>query len=597
MTRGKRLRKKYLAILFVLGVARWLPAQQIMTLQEIKKGMIGTGRTVFMGTDVEEFKVEILGVLQNTGPKQSLIIAKLSGGPMEQTGVMMGMSGSPVYIGDRVIGAVSTAFPFAKEAIAGITPIQEMIAATTTSKAPQPPVASASVSFRRQMTLEELAAPLKEARATFPGGASYIQTPLAVSGFSTQAISQLGPIFSGLNVVPIVGGSQGGKFEQAIERSLEPFKPGSALSVQLVRGDLDLSAVGTVTMVDKDRVYAFGHPFFNMGPIQFPMARAEVISLLPNVYASFKIASTADVVGTIEQDRATAIAGTLGKHPTMIPMNVDLETSMGAKEKYRFEIVTDKFLSPILTYLTILSTITSRERQYGENTLRMVATINLGADSSVTIGDMFTGGSTAGDLASLLATPVYLLLNNPYRKVAVSSIDVTVRSDDAQKSARLDSVEFDRIAYQPGDTVKMKVHLRGEMDEAIVEDTELELPRNLKAGDLIMYVGEGSALDAMEAAELREAYTPQNYPQLLRALNSFRKNNRLYVRLSERRPGIVLRGEDLSDMPPSAAAIVGSRFNTADTRRIYSSPLLDADLATDYTISGFRLIQLKIRAS
>lgn len=586
-------------VLLALSLSGAASSQEIMSLQDVKKGMQGVGRTVFKGTEIEEFQVEILGVLENTGPRQNLIIARLSGGPMEQTGVIMGMSGSPVYIGDKVIGAVSTAFPFAKEAIAGITPIQEMIS-TTTGAESGPRSSGASTMpqvFKKMMTLEELASPLRRETSPSPGGVSYIQTPLSFSGLSPGAVNRLTSMFSGCNLVPVAGGSGGGKFEQAIEKSLEPFKPGSAVSVQLVRGDFDLSAVGTVTMVDNGRVYAFGHPFLNMGSIQWPMARAEVISLLPNLYASFKISSTADVVGTVEQDRATAIAGTLGKHPQMIPMNVELETSMGAKEKYRFEIVTDKFLSPILTYITMLSTITSRERQYGDSTLRMVATLNLGAGTSITVGDIFTGGTSADDLASLVATPVYLLLNNPYRQVSVNSIEIVVRSDEKPKTARLERVELDRSTYQPGGTVKMKVHLRGELDDAIVEETELELPKSLKTGDLLFYVGEGGMLDAMDAAELREAYYPQTYPQLIRALNNLRKNNRVYVRLSERRAGIVLRGEDLSDLPPSAAAIIGSRSNTSEMRRIYYSPALDAELPTSYTVSGYRLIQLKIRSS
>lgn len=570
-------------------------ADGIMPIEDVRPGMIGVGRTVFKGSEIEEFKVEILGVLENTAPRQNLILARLSGGPLQETGVIMGMSGSPVYVGDQLIGAVSTAFPFSKEPIAGITPIQEMISLTTAAAKQTPGTSTSSYSIKRALTLDELMAPLHDGPGTLPQGASYIKLPLSTSGFSRTGLDTLSSAFSGFNFVPVAGGQSAGKFEKAIEQAIEPFKPGSAVSVQLVRGDLDLSAVGTVTMVDGSRVFAFGHPFFNMGSIQFPMSRAEVISLLPSLYASFKISSTAEIVGTIDQDRATAIAGTLGKQPPMIPINVDLETSMGAKEKYRFEIVTDRFLSPILTYITLLSTVTSRERQYGDSTLRMSASINLGGGTTIPIGDTFTGSGPAGDLAMLVATPVYFLMTNPFKDISVSSIDVAIRSDEGQKSARLERAEFDRDTYHAGDTLKMKVHLRGDRDERVVEEASFELPRSLKAGDYMLYVGTGSVLDAMDAAELRGGYTPQSYAQLVRALSSLRRNNSVYVRLSERRPGLVIRGEDFTDLPPSAAAVVGSRANSQESRRILYSPLLDSEIGTTYAVSGYRLLQLKIR--
>ncbi|MEW6368666.1 MAG: SpoIVB peptidase S55 domain-containing protein [Acidobacteriota bacterium] len=573
-------------------------AQEIMPLSEIKKGMVGIGKTVFAGSEIAEFQVEILGVMENTGPKQNMIIARLSGGPLEKTGVIMGMSGSPVYIGNRVVGAVSSAFPFAEEAIAGVTPIEEMISATSAPQS-KPGATGADappVQFKKQMTLDELASPLIQRAGAASGASLFIKTPLSFAGFSPEAIEALSSRLSGFSVVPVVGATQTqGKFERAIRDSIEPLRPGSALSVQLVRGDLDLSAVGTVTMISNERVYAFGHPFFNMGPVQFPMARAEVIHSMPNLYASFKIASTGEVVGTMDQDRSTAVAGTLGKRPRMIPVNVNLTTSSKSSQQWRFEIVNDKFLSPILAYVTILSAVNSRERELGQSTLRMSAKVNLEPEGTVIVGDLFAGESgTAAGLASLLATPIYYIMNNPYRDVAVGSIDVVIDSEETAKTARLERIEIDRSAYRPGDTIKMKVHLRGQLEEPLVEEASIELPRSLKPGDLLVYVGQGATLDAMEAAELQEAYYPQTYPQLMRALNSLRKNNRIYFRFSDRKPGIVLRGEDLSDMPPALTAMVGSRYNTQDIRRIYFSPLLDAELATDYAVSGFRIMPIKI---
>ncbi len=587
-------------IIVVILFTAAVNGDEIMPLGEVKRGMTGIGRTVFKGTEIEEFKVEILGVIQSGGPRQNMILAKLSGGPLEKTGVIQGMSGSPVYVGNRLIGAVSSSFPFSTEAIAGITPIEEMIS-TTSSNSPTPAASTQTsaapiAGIKKMLTFEELGAAFRRPAEAGSSALTYVQTPVAISGLNQATIDAFMPIFRSCNVTPIAGGNTNGTFEKAINQSREPLKPGSAISVQLIRGDMEFSYIGTVTYIDKDRVYAFGHPVFNMGPTQFPMAQAEVIALLPNLNSSFKIASTTTVVGTIEQDRSSAIAGRIGTRARMIPMNIRIETSMNSKEQYRFEIVSDKNLTHILALMATLSAITSRERALGQNTLRMSASINLDTGTPVIVSDLFAGDNTANGVAYTLATALYYILNNPYKTVTVNSIDMEVHAEETQKSARLDRIDFDRTAYRPGRTVKMKVHLRGLNDEPIVEEASFEMPKSAKPGELILYIGDGQTLTSLESSDLQggDLY-PQTYSQLIRTLNNQRRNNHIYFRLLDRRPGLVMRGEDMSDLPPSAASIITSRGNTLSSRRMYLSPIFDAELPTDYSIDGYRLLQIKIQ--
>jgi hypothetical protein len=322
--------------------------------------MNGVGRTEFEGTKIEEFSVEVIGVLENIGPKQSMIVARLEGGPLAKTGVIAGMSGSPVYIDGKLVGAVAYGFPFSKETIGGITPISEMIDATRTPASGTPAPRAASTRFPvsygpggpkapldRQAFVAALNRPLPAIplsagamRGDVPShlaGQSLgpLSVPLVFSGFDPATFEWARGIFAGMGFTPVMGTGGKGKIPSA----LPDLQPGGAVGISLIEGDLDLSATGTVTHIDNNRVYAFGHPFYNLGPTQFPMRKAYVYSVFPSLYQSWKISSAADAVGTIDQDRITAVAGTIGKQPRMIPVEVKLKTSRGQERAYNFRMV------------------------------------------------------------------------------------------------------------------------------------------------------------------------------------------------------------------------------------------------------------------
>src|SRR6476646_2595897 len=334
----------------VLGLPALRADTPQMPISEIRPGMVGIGRTVFTGTQVQEFKAHILGVIENViGTQRNLILAKLEGGPLASTGVIAGMSGSPVYIDGKLIGAVSYALgSFSKEPIAGITPIAEMTDSTTFSDV-RPPGARVKVEF--PLTRESLSAAFRKALAwnrpfaerpndtelagisavAGLGGSQLgtllrpIATPLVMSGFEPDLADIFGGAFRDQGFVP-TGGSVAGMREG--EKPYEgPLKPGDAVGVMLVGGDLMLGGTGTVTHIDGNRVYAFGHPMYNLGPTEFPMTRAYVYTVLPSLVSSMKLSTTGEVIGTVLQDRATAIAGRLGAGPRLIPITLTLESA------------------------------------------------------------------------------------------------------------------------------------------------------------------------------------------------------------------------------------------------------------------------------
>ena len=363
-----------------------------MPIDEIKPGMVGVGRTIFEGTDLQEFKAHILGVLRNIqGPHRDLILARLEGGPLAKTGVAAGMSGSPVYIDGRLIGAVSYSIgAFPTEAIAGITPIAEMKDATqmtrrTGSQARiELPITREGLSAALAATYGRIApfanrpADVQVFGLPAAAGAQLgamlrpISTPLVISGFEPASAEMLAGAFGAAGFTPVLGGALGGQLTDELKKMSGPLREGDAVGVSLVGGDLEMGATGTITHIDGDRIYAFGHPFFNLGPSQFPMTRAYVHTMLPSLMSSFKISSMGEIIGTMQQDRATAIAGTLGKGPVVIPMTVTLQSARedgSAKTRtFTYQVANDQVFTPLLSYIALANTISAYERQFGAAT-------------------------------------------------------------------------------------------------------------------------------------------------------------------------------------------------------------------------------------
>jgi hypothetical protein len=418
--------KKTIAALFASSVlaltltATSFAQTAFLPVDQIRPGMKGTGRTVFEGTTIDEFQVEVLGVLKNANPKQDLILARLSGGPLERTGVIQGMSGSPVYVDGRLIGAVAFAFPFAKDPIAGIQPIGQMLSILDqqpTSPTPKP-VSAISASESPAAFIYGMLQRIQQGRSfadvLFPqmtntslNSASLlgIQTPMFISGVSGAAIQQFAPFFNAFGFSPVQsGGSGSAQNVGAIPpRRLEP---GSPVNAEMVRGDISVSANGTVTHVDGNKVYAFGHPFLSAGPMNLPMSTAYVIGVLPKLDASFKLAVPMDVIGAFQQDRSTGIYGNMGAKPDMIPVSLTVKSSMNTVNKYNYEVANDKFLTPLLMNFTLFSAITASERGNGEMTLDITGKVHLKDLEPVNIASVFSSDVNGPVIASVSADRV-----------------------------------------------------------------------------------------------------------------------------------------------------------------------------------------------
>ncbi len=604
----------FAASFLAIGVLLATPNAQTTTLplDEVRPGMVGVGRTVFAGTELEDFKVHVLGVMRNViGPKRSLILARLEGGPLAKTGVIAGMSGSPVYVDGRLMGAVSYALgQFSTEPIAGITPIAEMLDATMMSA---PARSTRPVSLSWPATPRELleiwnrdlgrARPFVDdpSQALIVSGGSTdltrvsamlrpITVPMITSGFDASVIDPFAPSLSAAGFVPMSSSqSPGAGITASNDR---PLRPGDAVGVGLLTGDFELGATGTVTHVDGDKVYAFGHPLYNLGPTQFPMTRAVVQVVLPSLMSSSKLASFGEVIGTVQQDRATAIAGRLGPGPSLIPVTITLNSDRAPSRTFNFGVVRDFTFTPLLTYLSVANVLVSYERGAGPASYAIRGSASIRSQGDLSFEDIFTGDQPAGGAAAYVAGPLTALLKNSGEQVDVEKISLTIDATEQQRSARIERVWLDTTRPRSGQNAVVHVAMRSARGEEIVRQVPIAIPANL-SGSLQLIVADAVRTTADDRRDTRGA-DMQRVSQMMRTFNRARRNNRLYVRLTTPDAGAVVNGEPMAGLPPSVLAVLEADRNSGSVGSLRSMTRGEWELALDFAVTGSRQLTLTL---
>ena len=604
------------ALLLALVAVAGLPAQtRTFPVTEVRPGMTGIGRTVFQGDTLEEFQAHIIGVLRNViGPARNLILARLEGGPLATTGVIAGMSGSPVYIDGRLVGAVSYSLgQFSKEPIAGITPIDEMTADATL---PGPRRALARVDPTLPLTPDGLRESLRQAFAGFRpfaaspadvqvlGGQSLeaglgtllhpIATPISMGGFDTTIADPIASVLREQGFVPVMAG--GGQMGPAVPPSsaVAALRPGDPIGVALMTGDLELGATGTVTHVEGDRVYAFGHPFYGLGPIRFPMTRAYIHTVLPSFASSMKIASTGQVVGTVLQDRATTIAGTLGPGPALVPLTLSLTSERGTRRTFSMAMVNDQLFTPLLAYMSILNTLTGYERQNGVGTFALRGRASVKGHQSITFEDLFAGDQPSGGAAAAVVGPINLLMRNAFEDVEIEKVEIEIDASERPRSATLERVWVDRPRIRAGMTIDVKTLLRTYRGDEVVSSVPIQIPSNAR-GSVSIMVTDGARLSQFESRELQvQPLLTRGVAQMIQVLNGARKHNRLYVRLVTRDGGAVIKGESLASLPASVLSVIEADRSGGNVRSLQTALVGEWEIPADYVVSGARTLTISL---
>lgn len=618
----KRFAQPFLVAIAIVAFSNLAQAQKpsstvspkdprLFALEDLRPGMKGIAKTVFSGTEVQDFGVEILGVLPGfPGPRQSAIIARLSGANVEKTSVFGGMSGSPVYIDGRLVGAIAFNFPFSKEPIAGITPIKQMIeifekGSVNETQKPKEPRAISFIqlaSTEWKPTLPKQSVIATQLIAPVAAGSPLISlmgqqmapiaTPVVFGGITQESLSLFAPQLMANGLLPVSGAGGAAAITSLGEATEKTLTPGTSISVQLVRGDYSIAASGTVTFRDGDRIYAFGHPFLSLGAADMPMTETSVVTVVSNVNSSFKLSVPGQMMGAISQDRAAGVFGRLGRAPKMIPVKINLHTSRDRTETYSYEVANDPFLTPLLLNITVFNTITSSERALGESTISITGDIKVKGQENVHLDRRFSASNSAIMAAGSVAAPIGSLLSSGFDDVQIDGITLDISSTDTKYAGTLDRIAVDRNEVRRGEKIEIQAYVRTEAGKQFVQRIPVQIPEDATPGQLLVFVGDGNALQEGSAAK---AFVPQDLGQLVKAINKVKKSDRLYVKLFRITPGAVIGTDELPNLPPSVVATLNSDRTSGGYTPTALSPVYEMELPpAEFVISGQQLIGIDV---
>jgi hypothetical protein len=587
------------------GVSR--PA--FMPLSELKEGMRGTARTVFRGSEAEEFNVEILGIIPGAiGPKQDLIVGRISGGPADRTSVFAGMSGSPVYVDGKLVGAISYSFPFSKEPICGITPVEQMISIFEKKDA-----ANMTASEPRAVSFAELASTtwspelprISVSNGLYAGasnnsllsavaGQSFqpIATPITFTRFSPQTLKAFTPQLLEAGLVPVsaVGGSAPiSPMKKADETTLVG---GDSVSMQLTRGDYSLAAAGTVTWRDGEKVYAFGHPFLSLGTSDLPMAESHVVTVIPSVANSFKLAVPDSMVGTMTQDRATGVFGKLGQAPKMIPVRINVTTSRGQKDVINFEVAKDDFLTPLLLNIAVYNTVVAQERSIGDSMVALAGEISIKGQKPIKLDRRFAGGQAMQLTASSVAAPVSALLKSRFDDLEISGITLNLTSMDGSKTAVLDRMSIDRTQVRAGETIEVQAYARTSSGKVFIQRIPVTIPADTPTGLFSITVADGREIQENSSTK---HFVPRDLGDLIATINKLRLPDRLYLQTFRTTNGAIIGSSEMPNLPPSMMATLNNDRTAGGIKPAVRTIVNEVAIApAEFLITGEQTLTIEV---
>ncbi len=590
---------------FVVGLslaislfAQSAPSQATIPVDQIHAGMRGLAYTVFQGTQPEPMDVEVLGVLHNVnGPKGDIILVRLHGAKVEYTGVVAGMSGSPVYFDGKLAGAIAFRIgEFSKEPIAGVTPIADMLEINALDKSPAEEAAATKPAISNaagKTAAPGDAASLPNSAQDFSNYLKPIEAPLVFNGFSEDAVRAFAPQFASAGIVPVMGAGS-----VSNEKQPEPLVAGSAVSAVLVRGDMDISATCTVTYIDPQRLLACGHPLLQFGSVDLPMDKAQVVVTLASPLNAFKIVNTTEEAGVFVQDRHTGILGVFNKQPDMIPVTLSIHSAAGAKE-FHYEVLNNPRLSPIAIMATVFNALHG-VNEYGEEiTYSLNGSINVKGFPEVALKNMFvpteTGQPAAMAAAQSLGERFGRIYDNPYNAPAINGVKLDFDLVRERRWAHLESARTDVTEVRPGDEITVETVLAPYRGERVVRPIAVKIPTSASKGTLRILVSDGETLDRMNRANPVFG-RKLDLASTIALLNKEHSNNRLYVSLLEADPEARVADKVMPTLPISVMNVMdGMRGNQEMIVSNESNVDETATPPLDYVVSGAQLLTVTVK--
>jgi hypothetical protein len=597
----KRVALSCLVVCLFVGASSFAAAQdqnakpvETIPLSQIHAGMRGVSYTVFQGTKPEPMNVEVLGILKNVnGPKGDVILVRLSGAKVDYTGVVAGMSGSPVYFDGKLAGAVAFRIgEFSKEPIAGITPIAEMLEINAMDNSPEN---SSSAAKSRVTAVTKTSGP-GSTTIPVPDFANYlkpIETPLVFNGFSQDTVQRFAPQFAAAGIVPVMGAGSVSDAKQP-----EPLEPGSAVSAILVRGDMDISATCTVTYMDAHHLLACGHPLMQFGMVDLPMTKADVVATLPSPLNAFKIVNATEPVGAFVQDRHTGILGEFGKKPDMIPVTLTIHGGLQPKQ-FHYEVLNNPQLSPVAMMATVFNALHGVNEYGDETTYRMSGSISVQGYPDVALQDIFTpvdGGQPAAILAAMsLGNDFGRVYDNPYSTPGIRNVRLDFDLVHERRWARLESARTDLTEARPGSDIMIEALLRPYRGDPVVRHIPVHIPTSVSKGLLRILVSDGETLDLLRPSN--PVFDRRlDLASTIGLLNKQHVNNRVYVSLLEADPEAVVADKVMPALPLSIMNVMDGMRGTQEMMVQAESSVNESRTPPlDYAVSGAQVLSIVVK--
>jgi len=611
-----------------------------MDIDDVKPGMRGYGLSVFQDARIDTFDVEVLGVMKNTFyTDHDIIMVGVSGPYVDEAGVIAGMSGSPVYIDGKLVGALAYRFgQFPMKPIGGITPIGHMLAIRDVVDAdalpgrnpPDDPFNGMGgsgggsgpngASFDGEFPwpdADRSAAEFSGRGGTPPGPSSLqpIAVPMVFSGFYPMTVHFFEEELRRRGLVPVSGGGSvgggtpgrasgtvSGGGDTASEQegtssrgARSALEPGSAVSAQLIRGDFNVAGTGTVTWRDEDAILAFGHPFLWTGALNVPMNRAEIITVIPDQTGSTKISAVADEVGSVLWDHTNGIYGRLGDTAPMIPVELSYGDDVTPDRNYRFDVMMAKGWTPMLVNMTVVNTIIAHGRAAGERTISLGGRIVLRGHPDIIIDDRFSGRASLSALVRDVSGVLNLLLDNRFVTPMLESVQIDVVSSDEHRTAVIEDVWFGSEVLKPGDTLEVRVYLRPYRGDRLVKRIDVAIPKNISNGPVQVLVGSDQAVTRHDLNAVPQRYRPTDGPRLIELLNNRRTGNRIYLKMFQAGAGGIVKGREMPGLPPSVLAVMNSERTKGSFIPIREKVVAEETIRTDYVVAGQNWSRLTVK--
>ncbi len=576
-----------LTVLVTLAVAPARGTPALLAPEAVHPGDRAVVRTVFEGARIDSFEAVILGTLDAGRSQGVTILGRATSENAIRTGIAQGMSGSPVYVGGKLIGALSSGYAYSREPIFGVTPIGEMLAvldhpdltregdASTGMSGAEPSAMAALPRFREMRWANEVAptqlgvVPGSSRNAigepALPGAAgslTRLAIPLACGGMNPLAADLVNRWLGPLGLAAVPGGRSTGTGPGA-----EALVPGAPVAIDLLRGDLQMTAIGTVTWREGDRILIFGHPLFQAGDVRMPLATATITTIVPSGQISFKLGNRGREVGAITQDRRPAVAGVIGPVARLLPFRVDVVGTTAAPKRFHFEMIEDRTLAPLIAGIAGVNTLLESGGTGAGQTVDWTLRLHRSGAPPLELHDVIAGDSPVNDLATAIGAPLRFLMGNPYERLRLDSLEITLKTTPRREAWTLRSARLLESSVKPGSMLHVDCEL--EAWRGGIQHRTLELPvaEELPDGRYALWIGGGTELSRFEAARLPGRYHIESLDDGWRRLAATRSSDALYLALTARAPEVTTEGRDYPELPLFAVSLMADDASAGERIR------------------------------